>query len=755
MKKFRLLSVVLAVVLAVQTISTVVLAADAAGAKAEKFTPAPGTVVLVPSVAGSLPTGNLLMFSRFNAKNTAEMYFTSEGPKLYFVSDTDSEGVKGGYIRVTDIPQSHIGVRYTPGNPIPAGKYCFTGYFRLLRQGELGVLRIQFKQVDGQTQTIMAYPKNDWLKVEYYFETSDTLENIRIFGGPFDISIQDFCIDQFSLVPVDEIPADAPTTFGTPVTKEQVQAATDMDVSHTKYNPNEDVDIKGIIINQDTSGLLAVVATGVFDETKLVQFAKQFEGTHITDYFLSVNDQCSVYPSESITSYLDKYYQKVENGYEVDYTNDPFAKGSHYIYETLATDFLGTFIETFRDIGINPWLSFRMNDVHEQAQYVTSPLFTEFYHNHPEVRRYTHHAYGGYQAKSLDYTHDIVREMILSYINETLNRYDVYGIELDYQRELYLWHPGGEYNGLDILNDFMRQVDDLVAIYEEKYGHKIKIATRVAYDVETNYEFGLDVITWMAEGIVDMMIPASRYSTVDMDLPIRMWDTITESYGIELVASMEKSRVQTWPGSVNTEMDLETMAAFAASAYSQGADKVYIFNYYRNGVNFFTESDKINANSSYYDYRVGANPGMWNVLTQLGSYEKTIKLDRRHLLTYKDMQPIWESRQQYFPRTVNYESITAFRVPVGDVVDGSTLTAKIAVDNAEAFDTPPIVYVNSVECKYTGLDICKGGFSENYLMCYEIPEEVHDDTYMVIEITSGANYSFSTDHVEVYVKSPR
>ncbi|MBQ8248832.1 MAG: hypothetical protein IJY93_02980 [Clostridia bacterium] len=480
-----------------------------------------------------------------------------------------------------------------------------------------------------------------------------------------------------------------------------------------------------------------------------MQFAKQFEGTHITDYFLSVNDQCSVFPTTTTTSYLDKYYQKVENGVEVDYTNDPFARGAYHIYDELESDFLGIITETLSDIGINPWLSFRMNDAHDMTAMEVGPLFTDFYHNHPEIRRVQHHSYVSYMDKLMDYTHPIVREYWLNYINETLNRYDIYGIELDFQRELYLWHIGGEYAGLDILNEFMRQVDDLVAVYEEKYGHKIKIATRVAYDVNTNFDFGLDVITWMAEGIVDMMIPASRFSSTDMDIPIRMWDSITESYGVELVASIEWTNIMSSYGVDPEPMDIETASAFAANAFSQGAEKVYLFNRYKSGTDFFTDSDKISTKSTYYT----GNKALWNEYTTLGSYEKVLTMNRRNLLTYKDMNMLWNSKVSVLPKTVGEDTYTTFRVPMGDVLDGSELTLKFSVSESEVLENPPKVYINSVECTYLGLDICYSKkFTEDMLMCYEVPEEVHGDAYAVIEIMPET--TFITEYVEIYIKAP-
>ncbi|MBQ8250273.1 MAG: hypothetical protein IJY93_10415 [Clostridia bacterium] len=730
MKKSKFAAILLAVLMLTQTFWVNVDAASA-------------VLSIIPSIDEDLPKGNLLKFSRFNAANCL-VYWECSGATLSYDDDEN-----GGYIRVSNISASHNGPVYTPGETIEAGKYLFTGYFRTQRVGQITELRLIFGQKTGEALTAYVYPTNDWLKVEYYIDLTDELTSIKVCGGAPAIMRQDYCFDHFSLVPVDEIPENAPSTFGTPVTPDDVKAVIGSDSVAWAWDPKTEAqyEVNGIAINNDFSGFIGMASRNGITEPEIVQYARQYEGTHLTDMFTSVNDVCSMFPNNVVTSYLDKYYWTEENGEPVDYSEQSQAKGSYYLYKTLAVDPIGVLNEAFSDMGVNHWLSFRMNDVHDMATETTSIIFSEFYHKHPEVRRVQHHSYVGNFDKAMNYTHESVREYMLGFINEALNRYDCYGIELDFQRELWLWHIGGEYNGVEILNDFMRKVDELMSVYEEKYGHEIKLAVTVAYDIETNFDFGLDIITWVTEGLIDWISPSCRFSTTDTDIPVKMWDSLCEAYDVVLAPRIDPSRLSSRYGAANVGMDIETLSATAANYFSQGADKISLFNYYRDSNNFFTSGEKFNS-------KTPGEATSWSVLCTIGSYEKLMYMNRRCILSWKDMSPLWESTVSYLPKTLHKGGFATFRIPVGDVIDGSDLTLKFSVSTNEAIKNPPVVYINSTPCEYIGLDLCRGAFTDRRLMCYDVPESVYGDTYMVIEIMNQTHDPFEIDHMEVYVEGP-
>ncbi|MBQ8026816.1 MAG: hypothetical protein IJ261_01715, partial [Clostridia bacterium] len=212
MNRIKTTAILITVISLIQLFAPALLASDAS----YEITPEQGSVVLTPSVEDAVPSGNLLTYGSFDSSDCMT-YIASEGSNVTRVTDAN-----GGYIRVSHIPQSHIGAVYTPESTVSSGNYLFTGYFRTLRMGELTELRIIFRQANGENKIAYVYPTNDWLKVECYIELEDTLNSIKVCGGAASNMKQDYCFDHFSLVPVENVPSGSPTVFGTKVTSAEV-----------------------------------------------------------------------------------------------------------------------------------------------------------------------------------------------------------------------------------------------------------------------------------------------------------------------------------------------------------------------------------------------------------------------------------------------------------------------------------------------------------------------------------------------------
>ncbi len=696
------------------------------------------------SIRAANVEGNLISDGSFDSEDCVSRW---DQAKAYRQFMTYEEDANGGYLKMRKISTVWVGFTYTPPQTIEAGKYKFTGYFRTANEGEITRLRIIVYFADGTSVQYAIYCGNEWLKAKFYINAPSNITALKVAGGPYDEFRQDYCIDEFSLVPVSEIPSNASTSAGDTLGISAAQYAlaswesSRKDVTAWDPAVESQYEVNGIMINHDNSNYLSNIGGNSLNVQDFIDLAKSFEGTHVTDYIINVDQ---VMPSEIKTSYLEMYYQTEQGGEPADFSDSTVTIGAHRVYDLLGSDYIGVWIDTFREIGINTWLSFRMNDVH----YLTAPgpqmSKTDFWYKNPQVRRVQHHSFVSYFDYSMDYTHDIVREYLLSYINEALNHYDCYGIELDYQRELYLWHIGGEYNGLDILNGFMREVDDLVAIYEEKYGHKIKISVRVAPDIETNYDFGLDVITWAAEGIVDTVIASTRFESSYTDIPTRLWRSVLGS-DIEFAVNIETNNHRVWAGGGVDGHTLETFAGIAANAFSQGADKIYMFNYFLSTP--IKESEKVttqNAKSTLTN-----NESFWNVITTIGSYEKLMTVNRRLMISYMDMTMPWYTRHQLLPEYSSPTNNVVLNIPLGDIPAGSTVTLRLSTSKRSVGSNPPTVYVNSKVCTYSGMESCDGLYTNYPVLTYTIPKSAQNSDYAVVEIRSSQ--SFTIDFAEIYI----
>lgn len=661
--------------------------------------------------------------------NTNEPY-----PAWAVLKHVDVNGNKALYVHTFTNPS----VSCAAAGNLPAGSYTFTmdlyAETQTITAFNVDIFDVTSGAVRLQPSGAMVscgVKKGEWSTVTIKFDTVTETDVVFRF---FPNRPGSFLVDNVSII------GEGVTAPATPFVKKEVTFKAWDPAELDKYK------IEGLMINTDSDNYLRSTASANATVESIIRFAKQHAGTHITDYFMALNTGISTYPSEVWDDLADKYYQTVENGVPVNYQSNAIIRGAHHVYETLGTDYIQLFVDSFREVGINPWLDYRMNDAHYLTD-KTNAILSNYFHENPGNRRVLHHAKPAYYDYCQNYGLEAVREHYLAFINESLNRYDPYGICLDFQREIWLWHIGGEYAGIDILNGFMREVDRIVSVYEEKYGHEIQIAVRVASDVETNLEFGLDVMTWAQEGIIDWVIPTGRWSTNDFDMPIRLWDSLLTPYGVKLAAGIEVSGIQSHPSAPrNTTQTLETLAAAAANGLSQGADKVYVFNYFRTAGDFFKESDKITTN----DTSVSINDldGYWNVITTIGSLEKMMTLNRRSILTFSDINPQWDKSNAQLPKNLLPKQTATLRIPVGNVPEGAALTLKISAHDEFAIKKPPVVTVNGYPCTLTGTENCANNYTADKLLCYEIPAEANSQ-FVTAVIT--ADELIKINYAEVYL----
>ncbi len=507
-------------------------------------------------------------------------------------------------------------------------------------------------------------------------------------------------------------------------------------------------EIRGIIINEDFDSLSSMNENTTVETIQ--NFVRSWEGSHVTDYMLNIFSQIAAYPSEVTTDVVDKYYRTEEQGIAVDYKEVRDILGGKIMFETKGIDYIKVMMEELPKVGINPWLSFRMNDAHNVSSKETMYHFSDFFYENPQFRRVLHGSTTNtYYDALLNYSLEEVREYMLAIINEALSFYDCYGIELDFQREIWLWHTGGEYVGLTVLTYFMRELDKVVKTYEVKYGHDIKIGIRCASDFQTNYDFGLDVITWAAEGLIDLVVPTGRFTTTDFDVPVKSWVSIMHPFGVEVAPGLETLILD---GGTNgaPKSDLPTASAAAANWYHQGADKIYLYNHFlRCGTPGFSELDNRELDLSATSFT--STKGKWNAMITLGSYEKVMARDRRMILTYNDTKQTWANSNKQIPATVSPDDEPMIiRIPVGIINEDSVVTLNLAVDNPNA-KNPPNVIINGEVAECIGLYADKNEYYRNKLYAYTVPAHAYDDTYIVAQITPSANQKLTVIFAEVLI----
>ena len=213
---------------------------------------------------------------------------------------------------------------------------------------------------------------------------------------------------------------------------------------------------------------------------------------------------------------------------------------------------------------------FRMNDVHGIHKH--EPAFGSFRSGHPEWM---------FKIKSMDYAVPQVREHILSVVRELVDRYDLDGIDFDFMRAPYYFRDGQIEAGTPLMTDMVRQVRRILDDAGDVKGGRRILCVRVPMTVSDSIGTGLDVPTWVAEGLIDMVCPADYYFTKwdQMMQGLPEWKKITQGTLCGLYPTIHYGAAQGYPGYYNHPwLTKESYRGMAHGYYQRGADGIALYN---------------------------------------------------------------------------------------------------------------------------------------------------------------------------------
>ena len=300
----------------------------------------------------------------------------------------------------------------------------------------------------------------------------------------------------------------------------------------------------------------------------LENYFSRYEGA-ITDICLCVFEQTTLFPAESFMWRGEKYLQKVENGIAVDYTEGP-EKKLYRCFAEYNVDAIQIFIDKMRGLGIRPWLALRMNDAHfgdSPTSFLHSDMFyEELSAGHTIGEKYD------YYSGCFDFKYPRYKNALLNFIEETVGKYDVFGLELDFMRECHCFDYLNDPECHKIMTEYIREIRAVVDKAACRVGHDIKLSIRTCRSPRDAMAFGFDIKTLVAEGLVDLVIPTPRWSPSDSALPIGEWRELLGE-DAPIFAGIETNNHS---GTTNTP---ENDKAYVAAFYAQGADGIYFNNH--------------------------------------------------------------------------------------------------------------------------------------------------------------------------------
>ena len=292
---------------------------------------------------------------------------------------------------------------------------------------------------------------------------------------------------------------------------------------------------------------------------------------------LNVCYRRSLTPSKVIDSYL--YDIEIGADGETLKTISPVTDGVSKYFSSFfscarvllqnGVDIFKILTEYLRPNKCKVYFSVRMNDGH----YINNPAINSSF----ALKDGGKHTIDG-DGASLDFSQKEVQDYFFRYIKELIENYDIDGIELDWLRYPTVL-PLEKRADLQILNDYMLSVCDLINGYNNKLG----LAVRVLAHEQDNLNNGLDVCRWIADGIIDTVTIENFYIPTNYEMPVADWrakiaekNTAENGYRLLCGSDWGVSCVRGY----NIAMNPDLVRGFKAESLCNGADGVYLFNYF-------------------------------------------------------------------------------------------------------------------------------------------------------------------------------
>lgn len=188
-----------------------------------------------------------------------------------------------------------------------------------------------------------------------------------------------------------------------------------------------------------------------------------------------------------------------------------------------------------------------------------------------------------------DWAYPEVRAERFALIEETANNYAIDGFEIDFVAQPFYFEEDRIEQNRHIMTEFMGSVRDMIQKAGQSQNRPIQIGARVLPTLTGNIDAGLDVPTWISEGLVDFVVP-NFYGDhqMDTDQPFEWLVDLAHESGAKVYPALQ-CRVKTVPvhcdyprtqpleehGGENMA-GIEHYRAGAAAYWSKGADAIYL-----------------------------------------------------------------------------------------------------------------------------------------------------------------------------------
>jgi hypothetical protein len=303
----------------------------------------------------------------------------------------------------------------------------------------------------------------------------------------------------------------------------------------------------------------------------------------------------------------------------------PNVRGRYWVHQLWllkqrGVNHLQVWIDRCRFHGAQGWLSMRMNDCHH------NPQAQAFWHStlwkmRPDLHRARYRDEGWFET-AFDYGKPEVVEHHLSLLRELCERFDLDGLELDWNRWVLHFAPGHEKQGASILTRVVAEARLHTQGAARRLGHPVALGVRLPSDAQACLDLGYDIIEWARGGLVDQVTLAPFFEQAMFDWPVELWRGIFGDK-VRLLCQPEcVMRAFPQAGPQGHILDYGLLYGGASAALECGTDGVYLFN------ECYRENEPAGGLSSRF-------PGVLDHLRRdVGDSDALARLPRRYPLSY-------------------------------------------------------------------------------------------------------------------------
>jgi Glycosyl hydrolase-like 10 len=245
------------------------------------------------------------------------------------------------------------------------------------------------------------------------------------------------------------------------------------------------------------------------------------------------------------------------------------------------TDSIEIMLNFCKENNIEFFWSMRMNDTHDALYEQELWRLSQFKVDHPDC------VIGTSENKpqcgrwtAVDFAQPEVREMSFRLLEEVCQNYDIDGIELDFFRWLSYFKSvayGGtaSQDECDMMTDLIRRIRTMTEEEGVKRGRPYLVAVRVPDSTGYCKAIGLEIERWLQEGLVDILIPGGDHILN----PMRYGIELGHKYNVKVYPDLDGVYSASVSGGFNRN-GTKTWRARAMTAWQEGADGIYTFNWY-------------------------------------------------------------------------------------------------------------------------------------------------------------------------------